>query len=255
MTVADAARIDYESATAHTITVRAADAGGAHGADQSFTIAVTNAAPTTPVDTDGAAGGSIAENAALYDPVGITVASSDPNGGTVTYSLVNNAGGRFAITNLGVVVVVNPDLIDYESNASHTIVVRAKDAAGLYIDQTFTIAVADIAPSTPTDIGRRGRRHDQRGSRLPAPRSASRRSPRTSTAAASPTASPTMPATCSRSTRDRRGDGRERPDRQSGQRAVARLFRHRQGDRRERLDVADLHHHGEQCRTDDAGRQ
>ena len=151
VTVADAARIDYESATAHTITVRAADAGGAHGADQSFTIAVTDAAPTAPVDTDGAAGGSIAENAALYDPVGITVASSDPNGGTVTYSLVNNAGGRFAITNLGVVVVVSPDLIDYESNASHTIVVRAKDAAGLYIDQTFTIAVADIAPSTPMD--------------------------------------------------------------------------------------------------------
>jgi hypothetical protein len=151
VTVADATRIDYESATAHTITVRAADAEGAHSADQSFTIAVTNAAPSTPVDIEGTAGGSIAENAALYDPVGITVASGDPNGGTVTYSLANNAGGRFAITNLGVVVVVDPDLLNYESNASHTIVVRAKDASGLFTDQTFTIAVTDVAPSVPTD--------------------------------------------------------------------------------------------------------
>ena len=76
VTVANAALINYETATSHTITVRAADAGGARSADQTFTIAVTNAPPSTPVDTDGAAGGSIAENAALYDLVGIKVTSA-----------------------------------------------------------------------------------------------------------------------------------------------------------------------------------
>jgi hypothetical protein len=152
VTVANTALIDYESATSHTITVRAADAGGAHGADQSFTIAVTNAPPSTPVDIDGAAGGSIAENAALHDQVaGIQLAATDPNGGTVTYNLVNSAGGRFGITSLGYVIVMNPDLLDYESSASHTIVVRAKDAAGLFTEQSFTIAVTDVAPSAPVD--------------------------------------------------------------------------------------------------------
>src|SRR6185295_5826364 len=102
---------------------------------------VTNVAPTTPTDTDGATGGSISEGASNGDTVGITANSTDIHGGTVTYSLFDNAGGRFAINaSSGVVSVANAALLDYETNTSHTITVRASDGTD-FTDQTFTIAV------------------------------------------------------------------------------------------------------------------
>src|SRR5262249_56699123 len=61
--VADASLLNYEDATSHSITVKAADPSG-HFTTQDFTIAVTDVAPTTPVDSDGAAGGSISGGAA-----------------------------------------------------------------------------------------------------------------------------------------------------------------------------------------------
>ena len=151
MTVADASLIDYESAGgAYTIVAQVSD--GSLTSTQSFTIAVTNAAPSAPIDTDGATGGTIAEDATVGSAVGITAASADPNGGEVTYSLADDAGGRFIIdATSGVVTVADASLIDYESSGGgYTIMVEASDGA-LISTQSFTIAVNDVAPSTPAD--------------------------------------------------------------------------------------------------------
>src|SRR6185437_8456371 len=67
VTVADATKIDYESAPGHSysITVQASD--GTLTSSQSFTIAVTDVAPSTPTDSDGTTGGTISEGAANGD--------------------------------------------------------------------------------------------------------------------------------------------------------------------------------------------
>src|SRR6266436_3523466 len=91
----------------------------------------TPAAPSTPTDSDGATGGSISEGAATGDAVGITAASTDIHGGTVTFTLSDNAGGRFAIDgSTGVVTVANASLLNYETATSHDITVKAADASG-----------------------------------------------------------------------------------------------------------------------------
>src|SRR5262249_20868218 len=97
VTVGDASKIDYESAAGHSysITVQAADPAG-NTSSQTFNIAVTDAAPSVPADSNAAAN-SVAEGAANGTTVGLTVHSTDVNGGTITYSLTDDAGGRFAI--------------------------------------------------------------------------------------------------------------------------------------------------------------
>ncbi len=151
VTVANAALLNFETATSHNITVRASDPSGMFN-DQTFAVAVTDAAPSVPTDTDGAAGGSVQEGAANGTTVGIDADSTDVNSGTVTYSLFDNAGGRFAIDGTtGVVTVANAALLNFETATSHNITVRASDPSGMFNDQTFAIAVTDAAPSVPTD--------------------------------------------------------------------------------------------------------
>jgi hypothetical protein len=62
----------------------------------SFTITILNVPPSQPVDSDASAN-EVREGAEVGTPVGITAFSTDPNGPSVTYSLSNSAGGRFAI--------------------------------------------------------------------------------------------------------------------------------------------------------------
>ncbi len=64
---------------------------------------------------------------------------------TIAYSLSNSAGGRFAIdATTGVITVANGSLLDFETIASHVIVVRTTDTAGATLDKTFTIALTDV---------------------------------------------------------------------------------------------------------------
>ena len=95
-----------------------------------------------------AADDAVAENAATGTGVGITAAATDANGTTnaISYSLDDDAGGRFAIdASSGVVSVADGRLLDHEAAASHTITVRATSADGSSSTEDFTIAVADVA--------------------------------------------------------------------------------------------------------------
>jgi hypothetical protein len=154
VTVADPTKIDYESAPGHAYTVTAQASDGTLSSSQSFTIAVTDVAPSTPVDSN-AATNTIAEGAANGSTVGVTASSTDVNGPAVTYSLTGDtSGGGFTINSAtGVVTVADGTKIDYESSGighSYTVTAQASDGT-LTSSQTFTIAVTDVAPSTPVD--------------------------------------------------------------------------------------------------------
>ena len=126
---------------------------------QSFTVGVTNVAPTAPTDSVGAAN-TVVEGATTGTLVGLTASALDPNGPADTYSLTDDAGGRFAIDpGTGVVTVgPNANLIDFETSGgtslvdgSYNITVQVSDGAGGTSSATFAITVTDAPPTNWTD--------------------------------------------------------------------------------------------------------
>ncbi|WP_324675064.1 malectin domain-containing carbohydrate-binding protein [Hymenobacter sp. GOD-10R] len=116
-------------------------------------VQAVNSAPSVPIDSDPALN-TVAENAPAGTLVGLTAASSDADG-TVSYSLPNSAGGRFAINpSTGVVTVANGTLLDYEAATSHTVTVQASDGT-LTSAASFTIQVTNVneAPVVTTTAG------------------------------------------------------------------------------------------------------
>src|SRR3954449_3142136 len=111
-----------------------------------------NEAPTNAT----LAGGTVAENAVNGTSVG-TVSGVDPDAGAVlSYTLADNAGGRFAINAAtGQITVANGSLLDYESATSHQVTVRVTDQGGLTFDKALTIAVTNVneAPTNATLAG------------------------------------------------------------------------------------------------------
>ncbi|MCA3864198.1 MAG: cadherin domain-containing protein, partial [Burkholderia sp.] len=151
VTVANGALLDFETQSAWNITVGATD--GKITGSKVFTINLVNGndAPGTVSDTDGA-DNIVNEGAAVGTVVGIAAQAIDPNGDLLTYSLVNNAGGRFAINaSTGVITVANGALLDFESQSAWDVTVRATDGGGLYSEQLFTIDIADIVWDTLVD--------------------------------------------------------------------------------------------------------
>ncbi|MEZ5931521.1 MAG: putative Ig domain-containing protein [Alphaproteobacteria bacterium] len=96
-------------------------------------------------------GNTVVENAADGAFVG-TVSATDPEaGGSLTYALADDAGGRFAIdAATGEITVADGALIDYEAATSHDITVRVTDADGNESSQTLTIDVVDSYSNNPT---------------------------------------------------------------------------------------------------------
>ena len=149
-------QLTYESAAnangSAVVTVYVQDNGGtANGGEdtsltQTFTITVTpdNDVPVYDSDTDPAVD-AVDENAANGTPVGVTAYFTDADGNPLTYSLSDDAGGRFQIDRVtGVVTVKDGRLLDYESATSHTITVLADDDNGGTMTQDFTIALNDL---------------------------------------------------------------------------------------------------------------
>lgn len=154
VTVADSSKLDYETATdfgdgtrGYTIYVEAT-AAGVVSEPVAFRVLVSdgNDPPVFMAEPDGDANpDEVAEGAANGTAVGITAQATDPNGNAVTYSLADDAGGRFAIDPVtGVVTVANGALLDFETQASWAITVRASDGTH-FSDKSFTINLTDSA--------------------------------------------------------------------------------------------------------------
>ncbi|MEB3831704.1 cadherin domain-containing protein [Phormidium sp. CCY1219] len=152
LTVADGSLLDYETATSHEIVIRTTDAGGNHF-ERAFAVSVGDVSETLPntAPTDIAIGNTtIAENSANGTVVG-DLTTADPNAGdTHSYSLVDDAGGRFAISGTQI-AVADSSLLDYEAGNQSELTIRTTDARGLTFDKTFAISVTD-RNEAPTDL-------------------------------------------------------------------------------------------------------
>jgi Ca2+-binding RTX toxin-like protein len=143
ITVANSTLLNFEAATAHLITIRVTDRSGATY-DEVFSIAVTNVneAPTSLTLTSG---GAVAENAANGTIVAQLSATDPDSGSSLSYSLSNTAGGRFAINaTTGAITVANGMLLDYETATSHQVTARVTDQGGLTRDLNLTINITDV---------------------------------------------------------------------------------------------------------------
>src|SRR5205814_2064904 len=109
ITVADGSLLDREAAASYDVTVRATSADGSTS-DATFTINLTDVDEfdVGAVTDTNAGANSVAENAANGTVVGLTAAATDADATTnaITYTLTDDAGGRFAIDATSGVVTV-----------------------------------------------------------------------------------------------------------------------------------------------------
>jgi len=134
--------LDHEATDSYSVTIVGTDADS-NTASVAFIVSVgdVNEAPTG-IAGDGAP--SIAEDADIGTEIGTYTASGDPDDGdTATYSLVDDAGGLFAVdAATGVVTVAGA--LDYETSTSHSVTVRATDGGGLSVDLVVSVSVTDV---------------------------------------------------------------------------------------------------------------
>jgi RHS repeat-associated protein len=121
------------------------------GNQSTFSTTIQRNSPITITLT----GNTVAENSSMATAVG-QLNTNDPNtGNSYTYTLLNDASGRFKIVG-NQLQVADSTRLDFESNNQHTITVRGTDASGSSITQEFTIGVTNVneAPiftSTPAN--------------------------------------------------------------------------------------------------------
>ncbi|MEO0529845.1 MAG: cadherin domain-containing protein, partial [Planctomycetota bacterium] len=142
LVVKQGSTFDAENDPVRNLTIRVTDSAG-NTFDKAFGIeplpvneaptSISFAAPTLPENSPN---GTVVATATAADP---------DAGDTITYSLNDDAGGRFTIDpSTGQVTVADSTLLNYEDAASHDVVIRATDSAGLRTERTFTIQLADV---------------------------------------------------------------------------------------------------------------
>ena len=144
-----AASFDFETKNTYTIRVRGTDQNDAF-VDQVFAIAVNNVneTPTAIILSNS----SIAENEPVGTMVGLLTATDPDIGNTFTYTLVTGDGSTdnasFSIEGGQLKTGAS---FDFETKTDHTVRVRSADQDGLFTEQAFTIAVANVNEA-PTAI-------------------------------------------------------------------------------------------------------
>jgi Ca2+-binding RTX toxin-like protein len=91
---------------------------------------------------------TVAEFAANGTLVG-NLSAFDAEGDPLTFSLLDGAGGRFALVG-NQIQVANGILLDFEQAASHNIVIQVDDGISAPVIQAFTINVTDVNPEILT---------------------------------------------------------------------------------------------------------
>ncbi|MEQ9407984.1 MAG: cadherin domain-containing protein [Fuerstiella sp.] len=154
-----AAAPDFESPTdagadnIYQVIVEVADGQG-RTAQQTILISVTdvNEYAVSAVSDADAAANEVVENSANGVTTGITALATDADAtnNTISWSLDDDAGGRFTIDSAsGIVTVADGTLLDREASASHDIIVRATSSDTSFSTAVMTIAVTDLNDNPP----------------------------------------------------------------------------------------------------------
>ncbi len=137
--------LDFETTASYSIAVRATDPGG-NTVEGSFTISVTDVDENEPPGAPQLSNNAAPENASVGTRVG-TVSATDPNGDSLSYRLLDDAGGLFALQGDDLVVA---GALDFETASSHSIRIEASDGVSAS-EATISVAVTDV-PEPPTDL-------------------------------------------------------------------------------------------------------
>ena len=139
---------------AFPLSAIATDSGGLHSSSSSTVLITSTYADDAPYAMTWSTGGTVLEHSANGATVG-TLAVTDPDGGDASpWSLIDNAGGRFAINAVtGVVTVANGSLLDYATASDYTIVVREADGS---VSDQETMHISLIQMPTATLTGTSG---------------------------------------------------------------------------------------------------
>ncbi|AXQ68323.1 hypothetical protein HOT99_gp294 [Caulobacter phage CcrBL10] len=129
---------NYEANTSHSVTIRGTRLSETF--DKTFTITINDLVELSTISLSGS---SIDENSG--PGTGVGTLSSSPAG--ASFSLTDNAGGRFALTG-GVNIVAGSVGTDYEAAQSHQITVQGT-RLGETKSQSFTITVNDVNEAPP----------------------------------------------------------------------------------------------------------
>lgn len=130
---------NFETKPSVSFTLTATDTAGNASSPQTVTLTITNV-NEAPTDISLSAS-TVAENAAVSTVVGALTRTDPDAGDSGTWSLTNDAGGKFAIS--GSNLVVNGAL-NFEAASSHSVTVRYTDTLGLTYDEAFTITVTNV---------------------------------------------------------------------------------------------------------------
>ncbi len=113
-------------------------AGATDSADVAVTVNAVNDAPTAvTLDND-----TIREDAGDGALVA-RLSGVDPDGDDLTFTLLQDAGGRFALDGERLVVAAD-NVLDHDVSAQHVIQVEGRDPGGLTVQQSLTINILDI---------------------------------------------------------------------------------------------------------------
>ncbi|XP_071083745.1 protocadherin Fat 4-like [Haliotis cracherodii] len=137
--------LDFETTPSHTLTVRVTDGTNAD-VDHTMTVTITNVdeAPTfTSPAADGSTRTNVAENSVTGTSV-YAVVASDPEGATLTFSLVTPPA-QFTITTLGEIQVATAT-IDFETLAYYALTVRITDGTNP-VDVVLNVDITDVNES------------------------------------------------------------------------------------------------------------
>ena len=162
-TLKNAVVFDYESNSSHLIRVRVVDDQN-RSFSKEFTITIGNVNENPIIYSNGGgatASLSIAENQTVVS----TVQASDPDNGSIFYSISGGADQLdFSINGATGALSFNPapdfeNPTDSDTNNIYEVVVTATDDGNLTDSQTLTVSVTDVyeyVNSPPTDINATG---------------------------------------------------------------------------------------------------
>lgn len=122
-----------------TFQYRVIDAEGAVSQPRTFTITV-NPANDSPHGIT-LSNTHVEENATAGTLIG-TLTGFDADEDTLTFTLTNDAGGRFAISN-GLLIVKDGVRLDYEQATAHTVTIQVRDRSDAAYQETLVIHVDD----------------------------------------------------------------------------------------------------------------
>ncbi|KAI9993262.1 hypothetical protein PInf_015340 [Phytophthora infestans] len=146
--------LDFESKSSYLISVVATDQSGASSSVQTINIVVNN---VNEVPTIASMQVSIPENQPAMTKILPAVKANDPDGDSVSFSLVSEtpkgaatrAPTAFGIDAITGLLFQQVGQLDYEDATEYALVVKARDTAGLFSTAIVTVTITDVneAPS------------------------------------------------------------------------------------------------------------